>query len=75
MKECIGPLPEGDKTLGLVLGDESCTPRVRLGDRGDDVSLLRPKEGRIVNWAMSHDMENYINHLRDIAGYDESFSV
>ncbi len=59
----------------LVLGDESGTPRVRLGDRGDDVSLLRPKEGRIVNWAMSHDMENYINHLRDIAGYDESFSV
>ena len=50
----------------IVLPDGCSSASQRLGDRGDNVSLLRPKGGHVVNWAITHDMANYIEQLKQM---------
>jgi len=54
--------PEGVLKLGCP------SKRIqRSGDVGDQLHFLRPKDGKLINWAMSHDMDTYVNHLADLA--------
>lgn len=39
----------------------------RLGDRGDPLHMLRPKEGKLINWAECHDMAQYETELGMLA--------
>ena len=49
------------------------TPRGELGrsaDRGDSVEALRPRGGKLQEWATCHDLAEYLRHLRAASGVD-----
>jgi hypothetical protein len=54
--------PEGVLKLGCPR-----QPAQRSGDVGDFAHFLRPKDGNLINWVMSHDMETYVRGLADLA--------
>lgn len=54
--------PEGVLKLGCP-----SQPAKRSGDVGDYAHFLRPKDGKLINWVMSHDMETYVRGLADLA--------
>jgi hypothetical protein len=54
--------PEGVLKLGCP-----SHPAQRSGDVGDHAHFLRPKDGKLINWVITHDMETYVNHLADLA--------
>lgn len=44
-----------------------CSSVVRRSeDPGDSIDALRPKDGRPVNWATSHDIQEYLGHLHQL---------
>ena len=40
---------------------------LRSGDVGDAAHLLQPLDGKPLNWAVTHDLESYMELLRNAA--------
>lgn len=56
-----------------VISDEAGSCLRRTGDRGDSVRCMRPREGNAANWATCHDLEFYMQVMRNALG-DHAFS-
>lgn len=39
----------------------------RLGDPGDSIDALRPRDGNVQNWVSCHDMTEYLSQLYKLA--------
>ena len=38
-------------------------------EAGDPVHMIRPREGKLINWAVCHELDTYASQLRALAGF------
>ena len=38
-------------------------------EEGDPVHMIRPREGKLINWAVCHELDTYASQLRALAGF------